>query len=67
MKKGRRIRDEQKGFIFILIIIFITIILSVVFSLSLKTNKVLDAIEEDEMIRVLFVIEDDDKSFLFSN
>ncbi|MBR2105715.1 MAG: LCP family protein, partial [Treponema sp.] len=67
MKKGRRIRDEQKGFIFILIIIFITIILSVVFSLSLKTNKVLDSIEEDEMIRVLFVIEDDDKSFLFSN
>ena len=67
MKKGRRIRDEQKGFIFILIIIFITIILSIVFSLSLKTNKVLDAIEEDEMIRVLFVIEDDDKSFLFSN
>ena len=67
MKKGRRIRDEQKGFIFILIIIFITVILSIVFTLSLKTNKVLDGIEEDEMIRVLFVIEDDDKSFLFSN
>lgn len=67
MKKGRRIRDEQKGFIFILIILLFTVILSVVFSLSLKTNKVLDAIEEDEMIRVLFVIEDDDKSFLFSN
>ena len=67
MKKGRRIRDEQKSFIFILIILLFTVILSVVFSLSLKTNKVLDAIEEDEMIRVLFVIEDDDKSFLFSN
>lgn len=67
MKKGRQIRDEQKGFIFILIIIVITIILSVVFTFSLKTNEVLDNLAEDEMIRVLFVVEDDDSSFLFSN
>lgn len=68
MKKKRvRIRDEQKGVIFIGIIVFIMILVSIIFSVSLKTNKVLDSIKNNEVIRMLFITENDDSEVLFSS
>ena len=62
-----KIRDEQKGLIFIALIIFTVIALSVVFAFSLKTNTVEDALKEKGIMRTLFVVEDDDSSMLFSS
>jgi len=62
-----KIRDEQKGLIFIALIIVTAAALSVVFAFSLKTNVVEDALKEKGIVRTLFVIEDDDSSVLFSS
>ena len=62
-----KIRDEQKGVIFIALIIFTAIALSIVFAFSLKTNTVEDALKEKGIMRTLFVVEDDDSSMLFSS
>ena len=62
-----KIRDEQKGVIFIALIILIAVALSVVFAFSLKTNTVEDALKEKGIMRTLFVVEDDDSSMLFSS
>ncbi len=63
----RKIRDEQKGILFIILIFIIGIAISVVFTLSLKTNNVEDSIKKNLVMRVLFVVEDEDKSDLFSS
>ena len=62
-----KIRDEQKGVIFIALIILTAVALSFVFAFSLKTNIVEDALKEKGIMRTLFVIEDDDSSMLFSS
>ena len=62
-----KIRDEQKGLIFIALIILTGIALSIVFALSLKTNTVEDALKENGIMRTLFVVEDEDSSMLFSS
>ena len=62
-----KIRDEQKGVIFIALIIITAVALSVVFAFSLKTNIVEDALKEKGIMRTLFVVEDDDSSMLFSS
>ena len=62
-----KIRDEQKGVIFIALIILTAVALSVVFAFSLKTNSVEDALKEKGIMRTLFVVEDDDSSMLFSS
>ena len=62
-----KIRDEQKGVIFIALIIIIAAALSVVFAFSLKTNVVEDALKDKGIMRTLFVVEDDDSSMLFSS
>ena len=62
-----KIRDEQKGIIFIALIIITAVALSVVFAFSLKTNNVEDALKEKGIMRTLFIIEDDDSSMLFSS
>jgi len=66
MGKGK-IRDEQKGIIFIALIIVIIITLAVVFTQSLKRNVVQEELNDSEILRVLYVIEDFDHSILFSN
>jgi len=63
----KKIRDEQKGLIFIAIIIVMFVALSIVFGISLKTSEVEDTFKDNEIIRVLFVVEDEDSSVLFSN
>ncbi len=62
-----KIRDEQKGVIFIALIIIMGIALATVFAFSLKTNTVEDALKDNEIIRTLFVVEDSDSSALFSS
>ena len=62
-----KIRDEQKGVIFIALIILIGVAISIVFAFSLKTNTVEDALKEKGIMRTLFVVEDKDSSMLFSS
>ena len=62
-----KIRDEQKGVIFIALIILIGIAISIVFAFSLKTNTVEDALKEKGIMRTLIVVEDKDSSMLFSS
>lgn len=62
-----KIRDEQKGVLFIALILVITVVVSIIFTYSLKTNAVDDAMKTSPVMRVLFVVEDEDKSALFSN
>lgn len=63
----KKIRDEQKGVIFIVLIVFIIVAVSIIFSLSLKTNVVKEKIKQNQLIKVLFVIQDDDDTALFTN
>ena len=63
----KKIRDEQKGIIFIALIIVIIVVLSVVFSVSLKTNIVEEKMKTEDVVRTLFVIEDTDTSVLFTS
>ena len=62
-----KIRDEQKGIIFIAIIFIIVIGLTIFFSLTLRTNVVKEYIKDNDVLRTLFVVEDDDNSVLFSS
>ena len=63
----KKIRDEQKGIIFIALIIVIIVVLSVVFSVSIKTNIVEEKMKTEDVVRTLFVIEDTDTSVLFTS
>lgn len=63
----KKIRDEQKGIIFIALIIFTIVVLSVVFSLSLKTNAVEENLKNNKTLRSLFVVEDENGEALFSS
>ncbi len=62
-----KIRDEQKGIIFIALIILMAVALSFIFAFSLKTNTVEDALKEKGIMRTLFIVEDDDSTVLFSS
>ncbi|MBR5400419.1 MAG: LCP family protein [Treponema sp.] len=63
----KKLRNEQKGLIFIALIIILVLVLSMFFVHSLKTNKVEEALEYDTLLRILFVVEDEDEDALFSN
>lgn len=55
-----KLRDEQKGLIFIAIIVVIMVAVGVFFAFSLKTDFIQDTIDnEDGLIRMLFVVEKD--------
>ena len=62
-----KIRDEQKGIIFIALIIVMAISLSIIFAFSLKTNSVESSLKNNDIQRTLFVIEDNDSGALFSS
>ena len=62
-----KIRDEQKGIIFIAIIFIIVVGLSIFFSLTLRTNTVKEYLKNNDVLRTLFVVEDEDNSVLFSS
>lgn len=65
--KKLKIRDEQKGIIFIVLIFVITAGLSFFFSLNLRTNEVKDYLKSNDLLKTLFLIEDDDGGALFSS
>lgn len=65
--KKIKIRDEQKGIIFIVLIFIIAVGVSVFFSLNLRTNAVKEYLKNNDVLRTLFLIEDDDGSVLFSS
>ena len=50
-----KIRDEQKGVIFIALIILTAVALSVIFAFSLKTNTVEEALKEKGIMRTLLL------------
>jgi len=62
-----KLRDEQKGIIFIVLIVLVIGALAVFFSLSLKRDEVKEIIERDSLIRMLFLVEDDNNDVLFSS
>lgn len=63
----KKLRNEQKGLLFIALIVLVIVALSLFFARSLKTNRVEDALEHDTLLRTLFVVQNADGSVLFSN
>ncbi len=59
--------DEQKGVLFLLVIILIIISVSVIFFVSLRRDAVTEKLGNDQVLRTLFVMEDGDGAVLFSN
>lgn len=62
-----RMMDEQKGALFLLVIILIIISVSVIFFVSLQRDAVTEKLGNDQVLRTLFVMEDEDGTPLFSN
>ena len=62
-----KIRDEQKGIIFIALIFVIIVSLTIVFSLTLKSNVVEENLKSNEVVRTLFVVENENSGVLFSS
>ena len=53
-----RIRDEQKGLLFLVLIGLIIAAACIIIALSLRTDTVAENLENDQVIRVLYVLED---------
>lgn len=65
--KSKHLRDEQKGFIFLLLIFVIIVGVSVYMYALLQKDSVIEELENDEVLRMLFVIEDENKEILLTN
>lgn len=65
MKK--KIRNEQKGLLFIAFILILAVVLVLIFSFALKTNAVTEVINRDSNLKTLFIVEDEDSEVLFSS
>ena len=63
----KKLRNEQKGLLFIALILIVILAMSLFFARSLKTNSVKEALEHDTLLRTLFVLEDEEGKVLFSN
>lgn len=62
-----KLRDEQKGIIFIVLILVIIAAVSLFFAFSLRTDDVHDTLDREQFVRMLFVVEDEETNLLFSN
>lgn len=62
-----KLKDEHKGIIFLSIIFLIIISVTVTFIISLRTDTVAETLETDQVIRNLYVVEDDNNGVLFSS
>lgn len=62
-----RLRDEQKGAILLGIFLLIIVTVIVFLSVSLKKDNVAEKLANDQVVRVLTVIDDDEGNVLFSN
>ena len=63
----KKLRNEQKGLLFIALILIVILAMSLFFARSLKTNSVKDALEHDTLLRTLFVVQNEEGNALFSN
>lgn len=66
----KHFRDEQRGAFFLFLILLILVSAIVVVSFSLRTDKVAEKIAEDQVIRVLLVLDDgkdDERHAVFSS
>ena len=61
----KKLRNEQKGIIFIILIVVVILVLSLFFVNSLKTNKVKEALSYDPLVRLLFVVQDENSDVFF--
>lgn len=61
--------DKKKnvGAVFLILIIVLIVATCVVLAMSLRKDTVADALSSDQVVRVLFVVEDDEKNALFTN
>lgn len=62
-----RLRDEQKGALLLGFFLLVIIAVSIVMALSLKTDNVAEKLANDEVERVLLVLDDDQGNAIFSN
>ncbi|MDE5899612.1 MAG: LCP family protein [Treponemataceae bacterium] len=62
----RRLRDEQKGILLLASMFAIVVAAVVYFSILFRTDTVSELISEDNIMRVLFVVDDGDQNALFS-
>lgn len=68
--KGHHFRDEQKGAFFLIVMLMIIITVIVVLSISLRVDAVAEKIADDQVIRILLVVDDGEnkeRNALFSN
>ena len=63
----RKLRDEQKGVIFIVLILVIIAAVSLFFAFSLKTDDVHETLDKEQFVRMLFLVENEDEDMLFSS
>ena len=63
----RKFRDEQKGLVFILLIVLIMASAVAIFSVSLHTDVVQDTLDKDKKIQMLIGVEDTDHTLLFAS
>ena len=66
MKKFK-FRDEQKGAIFLVIMFLIIVSVIVFMAVSLRTDAIGERLADDQVIRVLTVMDDGDNNVIFSN
>ncbi len=62
-----KMRDEQKGAVLLGIFFLIIVTVIVFMSVSLKTDSVAEKLANDQVVRLLTVVDDDEGNVLFSN
>ena len=62
-----RMGNEQKGAFFLVIILLIIITVGIILGLSLQTDSVAEKLADDQVIRVLNVVNDENKNVIFTS
>lgn len=60
-------KNKNVGAVFLILIIMLIVATCVVLAMFLRKDNVADALSSDQVVRVLFVVEDDEKNVLFTN
>ena len=61
------LRDEQKGFIFLLLIFIIIVSVSIYIYTLLQEDSVVKELENDQVLRMLFIVEDENREAVLTN
>lgn len=65
--KRFKFRDEQKGAIFLVVMFLIIVFVIVFMAVSLRTDAIGERLADDQVVRVLTVMDDGDNNVIFSN